>query len=80
MENFFKNVFEPNRRYAWKTRSQQTEKKCFIRMTVCSFFYAFGIEEGTEGGRRKQGQELRGKWSLTGISGLAQRETFVEVR
>ena len=50
VENFYKNVFEPKRGYAWKHKSDLNGlRKMLPRMVVCSFS-AFGIQEGMWGG------------------------------
>lgn len=44
-ENFYE-LPEPNRGHALK-QDLNTLRKMLLQMTVCSFFHAFGIKEGT---------------------------------
>lgn len=53
-ENYYKNLFEPDRGYARK--QDLNRDKCSKEMTVCSFFAAFRIKEGNKKDYLKVGE------------------------
>lgn len=59
IENLYKNVFESNRGYAWKQDCNRL-RKMLQKITVCSFFYAFEIKEGSKEDSMKVGESKVG--------------------